>query len=111
VLLDGDEFMPATESSCGSQAARQQFGPAEITSPHRTLPPPTRSLMGDRALVWWQNHVVCRDWGGDVLYRSDDKIMCRAMQSIEIDGQLHDGRGPCGWSYVLGTDFRCLEAV
>ena len=42
----------------------------------------------------WQNHVVCRDWQGDVvLYRRDDELYCRAMDSIEIDGQLCDGRG------------------
>jgi hypothetical protein len=39
--------------------------------------------------------------------------MCRAMQSIEIDGRLHDGRGPVRpGSHVLGTDFSLtLEAV
>jgi hypothetical protein len=62
----------------------------------------------------WQNHVVCRDWGDDVvLYRHEDRIYCRAMESIEIDGQLHDGRGPVRpGSQVLGTDFSMtLEAV
>jgi len=62
----------------------------------------------------WQNHVVCQEWAGDVvLYRSEDKIMCRAMESIEIDGQLHDGRGSVRpGSHVVGTDFSLsLEAV
>ena len=62
----------------------------------------------------WQNHVVCRDWEGDVvLYRSDKNIMCRAMESIEIDGKLHDGRGPVTpGSQVLGSDFSLtLEAL
>ena len=48
-----------------------------------------------------------------VLYRQDDRIFCRAMESIEIDGKLHDGRGPVRpGSQVLGTDFSMtLEAV
>jgi len=55
----------------------------------------------------WQNHVVCRDWAGDVvLYRQDEDLFCRAMESIEIDGQLCDGRGRLGGnSHVVGTDF------
>jgi hypothetical protein len=55
----------------------------------------------------WQNHVVCRDWKGDVvLYRQEDKLFCRAMESLEIDGKLHDGRGPLGpHSRVVGDDF------
>jgi hypothetical protein len=89
----------------------------EIVSGHRSLPHADAViLMGESCVLGpkWQNHVVCREWSDDVvLYRSDDKIMCRAMESIEIDGQLHDGRGPVRpGSHVAGTDFSLsLEAV
>jgi len=89
----------------------------EITSGHRSLPyADAVILMGESCVLGpkWQNHVVCREWAGDVvLYRSEDKIMCRAMESIEIDGQLHDGRGSVRpGSHVVGTDFSLsLEAV
>ena len=89
----------------------------EIISKHRTHPFADAVLLMAESCVLgpkWQNHVVCRDWGGDVvLYRQDDRIFCRAMESIEIDGQLHDGRGPVRpGSQVLGTDFSMtLEAV
>jgi hypothetical protein len=39
--------------------------------------------------------------------------MCRAMESIEIDGRLHDGRGSVRpGSHVIGSDFSLtLETV
>ncbi len=89
----------------------------EMVSQHRTHPFADGVLLMAESCVLgpkWQNHVVCRDWGGDVvLYRQDDRIFCRAMESIEIDGKLHDGRGPVRpGSQVLGTDFSMtLEAV
>ena len=89
----------------------------EMVSPHRTHPFADGVLLMAESCVLgpkWQNHVVCRDWGGDVvLYRQDDRIFCRAMESIEIDGKLHDGRGAVRpGSQVLGSDFSMtLEAV
>jgi hypothetical protein len=89
----------------------------EVLSGHRTQPFADGVLLMAESCVLgpkWQNHVVCRDWGGDVvLYRQDEWIFCRAMESIEIDGELHDGRGPVKpGSQVLGTDFSMtLEAV
>jgi len=89
----------------------------EIVSGHRSLPHADAVILMAESCVLgpqWQNHVVCREWNGDVvLYRSEDKIMCRAMESIEIDGHLHDGRGPVRpGSHVVGTDFSLsLEAV
>jgi len=89
----------------------------EITSGHRSLPYADAIILMAESCVLgpkWQNHVVCREWAGDVvLYRSEDKIMCRAMESIEIDGHLHDGRGAVRpGSHVIGTDFSLtLEAV
>jgi hypothetical protein len=55
----------------------------------------------------WQNHVVCREWSDDVvMYRCGDSIVCRAMEPIEIDGQLCDGRGRLeGDSHIVGSDF------
>ncbi|HZN33803.1 MAG TPA: FHA domain-containing protein [Pirellulaceae bacterium] len=119
LLSDGDEFtlgervkMRFRKPHVLSSSAR-----LELLSPHRTLPyADAVVLMGESCVLGpqWQNHVVCREFGGDVvLYRSEDKIMCRAMESIEIDGKLHDGRGPVRpGSHVLGTDFSLsLEAV
>jgi hypothetical protein len=89
----------------------------EIVSPHRTQPFADSVLLMAESCVLgpkWQNHVVCREWGGDVvLYRQEDKLFCRAMESIEIDGRLCDGRGSVlPGSHVLGTDFSLsLEAV
>ena len=89
----------------------------EMVSQHRTHPFADAVLLMAESCVLgpkWQNHVVCREWGGDVvLYRQDDRIFGRAMESIEIDGKLHDGRGPVRpGSQVLGTDFSMtLEAV
>jgi hypothetical protein len=89
----------------------------EILTPHRTQPYADAVILMAESCVLgpkWQNHVVCRDWQGDVvLYRSDNQVMCRAMESIEIDGKLHDGRGAVRpGSHVAGTDFSLsLEAV
>jgi hypothetical protein len=89
----------------------------ELTSAHRTQPyADSIILMAESCVLGpkWQNHVVCRDWSGDVvLYRSDEKIMCRSMESIEIDGRLLEGRGPVRpGSHVVGNDFSLtLEAV
>jgi hypothetical protein len=89
----------------------------EIVSGHRTLPHADAViLMGESCVLGpkWQNHVVCREWTADVvLYRSDDRVICRAMESVEIDGKLHDGRGPVRpGSHVVGGDFSfSLEAV
>jgi tetratricopeptide (TPR) repeat protein len=89
----------------------------EITSGHRTLPHADAViLMGESCVLGpkWQNHVVCREWTGDVvLYRSEERIMCRAMESVEIDGKLHSGRGPVRpGSHIVGGDFSfSLEAV
>ncbi len=82
----------------------------EILSRHRTHPFVDGVILMAESCVLgpkWQNHVVCRDWTGDVvLYRQEDKLFCRAMESLEIDGKLHDGRGKLGPnSRVVGSDF------
>ena len=82
----------------------------DILSRHRTQPFVDGVILMAESCVLgpkWQNHVVCRDWTGDVvLYRNEDKLFCRAMESLEIDGRLHDGRGKLGPnSRVVGSDF------
>ena len=89
----------------------------EMVSRHRTQPHVDGILLMAESCVLgpkWQNHVVCREWKGDVvLFRQEEKLFCRAMESIEIDGKLHDGRGRLAAnSHVLGTDFSLtLEPV
>jgi hypothetical protein len=89
----------------------------EITSGHRSSPHADGVILMAESCVLgpkWQNHVVCREWASDVvLYRGDGQIMCRAMESIEIDGKLHDGRGAVQpGSHVNGSDFSLsLEGV
>jgi hypothetical protein len=58
--------------------------------------------------------VICRDWTGDVvLYRQEENLFCRAMQSLEIDGKLQEGRGRLSVrSRIVGPDFSLsLEPV
>ena len=119
LLSDGDELVlgDAVKVRFRKPHVLSSSARLEMVSPHRTHPfADAVILMAESCVLGpkWQNHVVCRDWNGDVvLYRADDKIMCRAMESIEIDGQLHDGRGPVRpGSHVIGTDFSLsLEAV
>ena len=62
----------------------------------------------------FRNHVVCRDWKDDVvLYRHSGRLYCRAMDDIEIDGRLCEGRGELTvQSVVKGDDFSlALESV
>jgi hypothetical protein len=82
----------------------------EMVSPHRTQPFADAVILMAESCVFGpktQNHVVCRDWDSDVvLYRSDDKLMCRSLDALEIDGQLISGRGPLRpGSHVVGSDF------
>jgi len=119
LLSDGDELVlgDAVKLRFRKPHVLSSSARLEMVSPHRTHPfADAVILMAESCVLGpkWQNHVVCREWNGDVvLYRADDKIMCRAMESIEIDGQLHDGRGPVRpGSHVVGTDFSLsLEAV
>jgi len=112
LLSDGDEFelgdgvrLRFRRPHVLSASAR-----LEIVSRHRTQPFVDGVILMAESCVLgpkWQNHVVCRDWSGDVvLYRREDQIYCRAMESLEIDGKLHDGRGKLGPnSRVVGSDF------
>jgi hypothetical protein len=67
-------------------------------------------LMADSCILGpgSRNHVVCRHWSGDVvLYRTaEDRLGCRAGESMEIDGRRYSGHGPITThSRVTGTDF------
>lgn len=89
----------------------------EIVSRHRIDPTADAILLMAESCVLgpkWQNHVTCRDWSNDVvLYRQDDRLHCRSMDAIEIDGQYCDGGGEVGLnSHVTGDDFSfSLEAI
>jgi hypothetical protein len=112
LLTDGDEIelgdgvrLRFRQPHALSASARLEF-----LSRHRTHPSADGVLLMAESCVMgpkWQNHVVCADWQGDVvLYRRDDELYCRAMDSIEIDGRLCDGRGRIGPnSHVAGNDF------
>ena len=119
LLNDGDEFelgegvrLRFRKPHALSASAR-----LEILSSHRTHPfADAVLLMAESAVLGpkWQNHVICREWTGDVvLYRQEENLFCRAMQSLEIDGKLQEGRGRLNVrSRVVGPDFSLsLEPV
>lgn len=112
LLSDGDEL----EMSGGVRLRFRQphalsaSARLEFASHHRTQPKADAVLLMAESCVLGpkrQNHVTCRDWQGDVvLYRRDGELFCRAMESIEIDGHLCDGRGRLSSnSHVSGSDF------
>src|SRR5262245_48747042 len=119
LLSDGDEIVlgGAVKLRFRKPHVLSSSARLEMITPHRTQPYADAIILMAESCVLgpkWQNHVTCRDWTDDVvLYRSDDKIMCRAMESIEIDGHLHDGRGSVRpGSHVIWSDFSLsLEAV
>lgn len=119
LLNDGDEFelsegvrLRFRKPHALSASARLEF-----LSNHRTHPyADAVLLMAESAVLGpkWQNHVICRDWTTDVvLFRQEENLFCRAMQSLEIDGRLQEGRGRLNVrSRVVGPDFSLsLEPV
>ncbi|WP_254511993.1 FHA domain-containing protein [Anatilimnocola floriformis] len=119
LLNDGDEFelgegvrLRFRKPHALSASAR-----LEILSSHRTHPfADAVLLMAESAVLGpkWQNHVICRDWATDVvLYRQEENLFCRAMESLEIDGRLQEGRGRLSVrSRIVGPDFSLsLEPV
>ncbi len=112
LLNDGDEIELGEGIRLQFRRPHSLSGSARLdfVSRHRTQPWADGVLLMAESCVLgprWQNHVVCRDWSGDVvLYRQDDELYCRAMDSIEIDGALCDGRGRLDVnSHVVGSDF------
>jgi hypothetical protein len=119
LLSDGDEVQLGVgvrfrfrKPHALSATARLDF-----VSRHRTQPSCDAVLLMAESCVLgpqWHNHVVCRDWDDDVvLYRQDDELYCRAMETIEVDGQVCDGRGRVSHSsHVAGEGFSLsLEEV
>jgi hypothetical protein len=111
-LSDGDEIELGSGVRLRFRQPHALSGTArlEIISRHRTQPYADAILLMAESCVLgpkWQNHVVCRDWAGDVvLYRQDDALFCRAADAIEVDGKLCDGRGRLeANSRVVGADF------
>lgn len=112
LLSDGDEIELARavhirfrQPHALSASARLDF-----TSSHRTQPTADGVLLMAESCVLgpsWENHVVCRHWQSDVvLYRRDNTLCCRTMDSMEVDGRLCDGKSPLGLnSRVAGSDF------
>lgn len=112
ILDDGDEIELGEGVRLRFRRPHALSGSARLDfiSRHRTQPWADGVLLMAESCVLgprFQNHVVCRDWSGDVvLYRQDDALYCRAMDSIEIDGALCDGRGRLDVnSHVVGSDF------
>jgi len=112
ILDDGDEIELGEGIRLRFRRPHSLSGSARLDflSRHRTQPWADGVLLMAESCVLgprWQNHVVCRDWSGDVvLYRQDDELYCRAMDSIEIDGAMCDGRGRLEVnSHVVGSDF------
>lgn len=82
----------------------------EIASGHRTAPHADGVILMAESCVLGpkrQNHILCRDWSSDVvLYRSDDRLLCRSIEPLEIDGRQYEERAPIGpGNRVTGGDF------
>ncbi len=112
VLTDGDEFelgrgvrLRFRQPHSLSASAR-----LEVLSPHRTQPRADGILLMAESLVLgpnWQDHVVCKDWEGDVvLYRQGIDLICRSSEPVQIDGVSYESRGPLRpHSHVAGEAF------
>jgi hypothetical protein len=119
LLSDGDEVQlgASVRFRFRKPHALSATARLDFTSRHRTQPSCDGVLLMAESCVLgpqWHNHVVCRDWDDDVvLYRQDDELYCRAMDTIEVDGQMCDGRGRLSCSsHVAGEGFSLsLEEV
>ena len=112
LLSDGDEIALGRVLRIRFRQPHALSGSArlEFVSPHRPQPYADGVLLMAESCILgpqWQNHVVCREWAGDVvLFRQDGGLFCRARESIEIDGQWCDGPGRLdGNPHVVGSDF------
>jgi len=112
LLSDRDEIelAPSVRLRFRQPHALSASARIDFVSRHRTQPSSDGVLLMAESCVLGphgQNHVLCRDWKTDVvLYQRDDALFCRAMEAIEIDGHLYDGRGQVSLnSRVMGDDF------
>ncbi|MDP7018745.1 MAG: FHA domain-containing protein [Pirellulaceae bacterium] len=99
VLSDGDvmELGEGVRLRFRQPHALSTSARLELASRHRTQPGADGVLMMAESCVLGpnrQNHVVCHDWTTDVvLFRHDDDLYCRSMETLEIDGKHCEGRG------------------
>jgi hypothetical protein len=118
-LADGDEIelgesvrLRFRQPHALSATARLEF-----LSRHRTHPSAAGVLLMAESCVLgpkWQDHVVCREWAHDVvLFRRDDRLFCRALEPLEVNGRYYEGSTPVGpGAHVEGSDFSfCLRQV
>jgi hypothetical protein len=82
----------------------------EFVSQHRTRPKVDGVVLMAQTCVFsprQSSHVRCRDWAGDViLFRDGKNLACRANNSLTIDGQRYEARGPVAEnSRIQGADF------
>jgi len=119
LVCDGDEILLATNVRFRFRKPHVLSSSArlEITSGHRMQPHTDAVILMAESCVLgpkWQNHVVCRDWSGDVvLFRSDGQIACRASETFEMDGTRQSRSTAIrAGSHVVGRDFSfSIEAV
>ncbi|MBM4002082.1 MAG: FHA domain-containing protein [Planctomycetes bacterium] len=119
LLTDGDEIAlgPSVRIRFRKPHVLSATARLEFVSRHSTAPSADGILLMAESCVLgprWQNHVVCRNWADDViLYRQDEQLYCRAMDSIQIDGEWMEGRGRVGDnSHIAGADFALsLEVI
>jgi hypothetical protein len=89
----------------------------DFLGPQRTFPSTDAILLMAESVVLGprkSNHVHCKQWTRDViLFRKDDRLYCRALGELVIDGEPYTGRGPVTLqSHVLGEDYSLsLEPV
>ncbi len=118
-LSDGDEIelgesvrLRFRQPHALSATARLEF-----LSRHRTEPSAAGILLMAESCVLgpkWQDHVVCREWSQDVvLFRRDERLFCRALEPLQIDGRRCEGQTPVApGAHVEGSDFSfCLRQV
>ncbi|MCA9174151.1 MAG: FHA domain-containing protein [Planctomycetales bacterium] len=82
----------------------------EFVTGHRTQPTADAVLLMAESCILGpgaQSHVICRDFGGDVvLFRRDGQLHCRSLAPIEVDGRRCDGASPLrSDSHIAGEDF------
>lgn len=118
-LSDGDEIelgesvrLRFRQPHALSATARLEF-----LSRHRTEPSASGILLMAESCVLgpkWQDHVVCREWAHDVvLFRRNERLFCRALEPLEINGRRCEGQTPVApGAHVEGSDFSfCLQQV
>jgi hypothetical protein len=120
LLADGDEIQLGGSVRVRFRQPHALSATARLDLVSRHRPQPSADavlLMADSCILGpgSRNHVVCRDWSGDVvLFRTKgDQLQCRAGESLEIDGTRYSGQGPLTRnSRVTGSDFALsLEEV